>query len=254
MIKNENFLGFSRKEIQKNLLTNKPAPLNEEILIKNITSVDSSPAVEQWRAFFLTDFSYGFLNRISYDLYGGHAGHIQGEYYLFISPLGGKDNIPYYKVSLYSRQNGAKLKSYLSSITTRYFYNKRAKELKKDGYSTRLDESTKIKKDFSGSDVIENPWFALLIYDGDENSLSSNDMAIKTKLIKMIEKLPEKEQIVIQMSYFENFTGDEIFEELLSSGLIKPKRDVSILNVKDKQDAVANIRKRAITHLKTLMS
>lgn len=244
---------FQRKMIQNNLLSKKPTQANENILIENITSVITTSIVEQWRKFFLTDFSIGFLSRISYDLYGTTWQYIQGEYYLFISPVGGEKSIPYYKVSLFSRQKDAMLKSYLSVITSRYFYDKKLRESKVSNASSSIDEVTRLKINFSGNEVIENPWYALLIYDGDADLLSADNYVLMAKLKKMIEKLPQKEQTVIQMSVYEDYSGEEIFEELLSEGLIQPKRDVSTLTSKDKQDAVANIKKRALSHLKTLM-
>lgn len=241
--------------IKNNLLTKKPDPKNEDILIENITSIRTTPDVEQWRTFFLTDFSIGFLNRIASDLYKNMKSgeDIQGEYYMFISPIGGENSIPYYKVSLFSRQKDASLKSYLSTITTRFFYNKKKRETAKTVPQTSYDDAIKLKINFSGNEVIENPWFALLISSNEEELLSANNSPLMEKLHKMINKLPQREQTVLELSYFDSYTGDAIFEVLLNAGLINPKRDVGTLTSKDKQNAVANIRKRALLHLKTLM-
>ena len=250
---NENIFLNQRELIQKDLLSKKPDRQSEDILIENITSVNTTRATEQWRAFFLTNFSREFLDRIALDIYRKPGGYIQGEYYMFISPIGGENNIPYYKVSLFSRQKDAMLKSYLSTITTRYFYDKKKKESKESDSLTSYDDAIKLKTNFSGNEVIENPWFALLISSNEEERLSANNLPLMEKLHKMIKKLPPREQTVIELSYFDTYTGDAIFDELLSEGHINPKRDVSSLSSKDKQNAVANIRKRALKHLKTLM-
>lgn len=244
---------FQRKLIQNNLLSKKPDKENEDLLIENVTSLLATPAVEQWREFFLTDFSCGFLNRIAYDFYGKTWQYILGEYYTFISPVGGEASIPYYKVSLYSRHRDAILKTYLSVITTRYFYNERQKEIKKNHAQNSFEEETVLKVTFSGNEVIENPWYSLLIYDGDNESLSEEDRMAKLELEDVIAKLPEKEQLVVHMVYYEDCSGEEIFEELLEEHLINPRRDVSTLTTKDKQDAVANIKKRALKHINKMM-
>jgi len=244
---------FQTKQIQKNLLSKKPIPTNENILIENVTSVTTTPIVEQWRRFLLTDFSKDFLVRLSFDLFGQTWQYIQGEYYLFISAIGGEKLIPYYKVSLFSRKRNATLKSYLSVITSRHFYQQKKKDAKLRNLSIRLEDSTRLEVNFSGNEVIENPWYALLISENSSELLSENDFRLTERLKEMIEKLPQKEQKTIQMSTYTEYSSEDIFEELLSNGLIKPKRDVSKLTSKDKQDAVANIRKRALNHLKILM-
>lgn len=246
-------LDLKIKMIQSNLLTKKPEKENEDLLIEKITSTTSTPLIEKWRTFFLSDFSKDFLNRISYDLYGESGDSIMGDYYMFISPAGGENSIPYYKVSLFSRYKDAKLKSYLSVITSRYFYTKRKKELAVSNQKESLNEGRKLINVYSGNNLIENSWFALLITNNDEIWLSENNIPLAEKLKNMIKKLPAREQAAIELTYYGNCSGEEIFDELLTEGLINPKRQVDSLTSKDKQDAVANIRKRAIKHLQTLM-
>ena len=141
---NGEIFDFRTKIIQRNLLSKKPDLVSENILIENITSLKTTPVVEQWRNFFLSDFSSGFLNRIACDIFGRSWQYILGDYYMFISPVGGENDIPYYKVSLFSRQRDAKLKSYLSVITSRHFYNKKQRESKKSNTQISLDEETRL--------------------------------------------------------------------------------------------------------------
>lgn len=64
-------------------------------------------------------------------------------------------------------------------------------------------------------------------------------------------KLPERERKVLQLTVMDNLTGLEAFEEL--AGFMNSKRDQSKMEAKDKQKAVAVLKFQAIAHLRKLM-
>ncbi|WP_304480233.1 RNA polymerase sigma factor [uncultured Duncaniella sp.] len=234
------------------LLGKKPSHEAEDWLVSHVCHYDERNAlVVLSRNFFLDEFSRPFLESLSQHLYGRGAGELMGAYFDFISPVGGESKRPYYKVYCFSRKRDSKLRSYIATITARHFTNVRAKELAKERMETSIDASDRIKSNFWESDLKENEWFSLLLSEDRSESDSVHDKMILSRLEKAMNKLPERERKVLQLTVMDNLTGLEAFEEL--AGFMNSKRDQSKMEAKDKQKAVAVLKFQAIAHLRKLM-
>ena len=105
----------------KQLRGHQPSALAEDWLVTNVCSDVPTALVNLAREFFLGEYSFPFLSYLGKHLFGTGANEILGEYYEFISPRGGVSNTPYYKVKCFDRRKQSKLKSYVATITARYF-------------------------------------------------------------------------------------------------------------------------------------
>lgn len=237
---------------KQELLGKKPSHEAEDWLVSNVCQSDERKAlVVLCRNFLLDEFSRPFLESLSQHLYGTSASELMGEYFDFISPIGGEKKIPYYKVYCFSRKRDSKLRTYLATITARHFTNIRAKEVAKERMETSIDASDKIKSNIWESDLKENAWFSLLLSEDRSESGSVYDKILFSRLEKAMSQLPERERKVLQLTVMDNLTGLEAFEEL--SGLMNSKRDQSIMSKTEKQKAVAVLKFQAIAHLRKLM-
>lgn len=235
------------------LLGKKPSHEAEDWLVSHVCQYDERNAlVILCRNFLLDEFSRPFLESLSQHLYGRGAGELMGAYFDFISPVGGEDKIPYYKVHCFSRKRDSKLRSYLATITARHFTNARAKEVAKEKMETSIDASDKIKSNFWESDLKENEWFSLLLSEDRSESGSIYDKILFSRLEKAMEQLPERERKVLQLTVMDNLTGLEAFEELAE--FMNSKRNQAEMEDKAKQQAVAVLKFQAIAHLRKLMN
>jgi len=217
--------------------------------VRRITLKENCVTSSIARNFFLTDYSRPIIASIAADLY--HCGYekIYGEYYEFISKENPETKVPFYKLTLFKGKNNSNLKSYTSTITTRYFTNKKKGEDKKKS-KTRIisiDEGQRIKTDVFGGDVIDNPWFSLLI-----NSETNKDRTLEKKVNNAFSKLPEREQLAINLMVKDDASGLEAFEDL-KCYLNPRKQPISEWSNKQKQDAMALLKGRALDHLKELL-
>lgn len=235
--------------IQKDVNSKIPTFEYELEFIRRITMKENCRISNQARTFFLVDYSKSFLERIAYDLF--HCGweEIYGEYYEFISKENYETKVPFYKLTLFKGEDNSTLKSYTSTITSRYFTNKKKAEDKKKRIIqiVSIDEGQTIKRDNFGDEVIDNPWFVLLI-DGNV----SKDVTMETKVYNALEKLPVREQLIIKLMVMDDASGLEAFEDL--APYLKPtKKPISEWSDKQKQDAMALLKGRALKHLKQLI-
>ena len=218
--------------------------------IRRITLKENSITSLTARNFFLKEYSTPMLSSIAADLF--HCGYkeIYGEYYEFISQENPETKVPFYKLTLFQGKNNSNLKSYTSTITTRYFTNKKIVDDKTKN-KTRLvsiDEGQTLKTDVFGGEAIYNPWFALLL-----DKEVKKDGVLETKVNKAFAELPEREQLVINLMVKDNASGLEAFEDL--KDYLNPREDnpISEWDDKNKQDAMALLKGRALKHLKKIL-
>ena len=235
--------------IKKNVSAKNPTYEYELEFVRRITLREKCRMSDEARGFFLGDYSTPFLTGIAADLF--HCGweEIYGEYYEFISKENHETKVPFYKLTLFKGKNDSNLKSYTSTITSRYFTNKKKTEdakMKKIRIVS-IDDGQNIKRDNFGGEVIDNPWFSLLI---DRNSTKDVTMEIKVK--NAFQKLPEREQLIIKLMVMDDASGLEAFEDL-APYLNPTKYPLSEWSDKQKQDAMALLKGRALKHLKQLI-
>jgi DNA-directed RNA polymerase specialized sigma24 family protein len=243
---------INTSQYEKQLLSAHPSSEAEDWLVSNVCSKDEHNAsVSLSRNFFLNDFSRPFLEYLSQHLYGESYMEIMGPYYEFISPEGGNDNIPYYKVYCFSRKRDSRLRTYVSTITARYFTNLRAKEKARDDLQINIEASDHVKSNFSDEDLKENEWFSLLIAEEDAREATIAYKLLWAKVLKAMSELPERERKLLQLTVMDNLTGLEAFEELADE--MNSKKDQSKMSVKEKQKAVAVLKHQAIARLRKLM-
>lgn len=239
----------SFESIKKDVNGKHPTYEYELEFVRRITLKENNITSSTARNFFLTDYSRPMLSSIAADLY--HCGYenIYGEYYEFISKENPETKVPFYKLTLFKGKNDSNLKSYTSTITTRYFTNKKKVDDKKKNKTriVSIDEGQKLKTDVFGGDVIDNPWFSLLI-----NGETKKDKTLEKKVNNAFSKLPEREQLAINLMVKDDASGLEAFEDL-KYYLNPRKQPLSEWNDKQKQDAVALLKGRALDHLKELL-
>lgn len=236
----------------KQLRSHNPSIVAEDWLINNVCSEIPTTLVTLVREFFLGEYSYAFLNYLGMHLFGTGANEIMGEYYEFISPKGGINNTPYYKVKCFDRRKQSKLKSYVATITARYFTQVRKKEIEKEQKEFSIDESDKVCKIKSPSEVIENEWFNLLIAEGNQMSCTLNEQSLVSKLNAALQKLPQRERKVVQLTIMDAVPSDEVFDELY--GEMKAQKACSEFTRLEKQRAIGVLRNRALAHLRKYMN
>ena len=226
------------------MLGKKPVPHNAELeLVRRVTSVDDTPQRSEAQAYFVDGFSCVMLTEVARVVCHTTREDILGEYYEFISKPNFDTGVPFYKVSLYAHVNQATLISYVSVITTRYFTDAEKKKTKMEQATVHIDEHDSISGKLSDLDVIENPWFALLIDDRTE----CYDQQLVNDLVTALGRLPYREQLILQLTVADNLTGLEAYEELLP---YIPQKERTL---KQKQDIVSLLKGRALSHLKDIM-
>ena len=93
--------------------------------------------------------------------------------------------------------------------------------------------------------MIDNPWFSLLLEKNEIENLM--DYKLKTALLK----LPYREQLIIKLMIMDNASGLEAFEDL--KPYLRSKIPFTDWSDKQKQDAMALLKGRALKHLKQLL-
>lgn len=238
--------------IKKNICGKSPSLIIERELVRRITLTEPSPIRNKAENFFLGDFSVPILDYVSLKIYKStYYQKILGEYYEFIS----KENkhIPYYKLTLYNNINNSTLRNYITVITLRYFTSKKEKSDKIDSLNISIEGQSTLTKDKDGNEMIENPWFLLLISSqGDTNDSSLSPEAYQ-KIDYVFSKLPERDVKVIKLMVMDELSGLEAFEELKEDLARTAKIPVSTWSTKQKQDAMSLQRSRALKHFKKIV-
>ena len=170
---------------------------------------------------------------------------VSTQYYEFIGKSF-KNNVPtWHPVALYkgTRNKGdkdARLYSYINTITVRHFINQKKKE-----------DKTK-EKEKSESDLIENMDLCILKeYEGfDEIDLDLHTEE-ENELMRAFRMLPEREQIVLQLTVMDEENSLEVFEELIP--YLDTEKNPHTFNRKQRQDAVSLLKGRAKMHLRKLI-
>lgn len=238
--------------IRNNVCGKNPSLLVEKEFVRRITLLEPSILRAQAQNCFLDDFSKPILEYVSLNVYKStYYQEILGEYYEFIS----KENkrIPFYKLTLYNSINNATLRNYVTTITLRYFVSTKERRERKEGLLISLDESSTLKTEKDGSELIENPWFNLLIGNtGDEEETSFSSETYQ-KIEYVFSKLPERDVKVIKLMVMDNLSGLEAFEELKEELAKTAKIPVTTWSTKQKQDAMSLSRSRALKHFKKIV-
>ena len=237
------------ESIKKDVSGKHPTYEYELEFVRRITLKENCTTSSVARNFFLADYSRPMLSCIAADLY--HCGYenIYGEYYEFISKENPETRVPFYKLTLFKGKNDSNLKSYTSVITTRYFINKKKGDDRKKSKSrlVSIDEVQRHNNNVFGN-VIDNPWFSLLI----DNEFKT-DNTLERRVNDAFSKLPKREQLAINLMVKDNASGLEAFEDI--KFYLKPrKQSISKWNNKQKQDAMALLKGRALDHLKELLA
>lgn len=233
------------------LRSHQPSTLAEDWLIDNVCSNVPTALVNLAREFFLGEYSFSFLSYLGKHLFGTGANEIMGEYYEFISPRGGANNTPYYKVKCFNRRKQSKLKSYVATITARYFTQLRKREIAKEQNEISIDAGNELHNTKSPSEVIENEWFNLLIAEGNQLSYVVNDQHLIMKVNTALQKLPKNERRVVQLTIMDTVPSDEVFDELYDD--MKAQKAYSEFTKLEKQRAIGVLRNRALAHLRKYM-
>lgn len=237
-------------EFLKELRKPKPSTDAEDWLVSKVCSNVPTAEVHISREFFLGEYSFSFLDYLGKHLYGTGAMDITGEYYEFISTEGGRGNIPYYKVWCFDRRKASKLKTYVATITARYFTAEKKKEEAIIQRTTSIDEEDGEKK--TATDMIENPWFDLLIAKGNDLPCPLKYQKMLPKLNDALQKLPYNERRTVQLVIMDTVSTEEAFDELFD--YMNAKKDRSEFTKLEKQRSINLLKSRALAHLRKYMS
>ena len=242
------------RAIKKDVIGKHPNRLLEYEFVRRITMLNRCLQREEARSFFLGEYSSSILGYVArYVFSNGLYQELLGEYYEFIS----KENkqIPYYKLTLYKNFNNSTLRNYITAITVRYFVNMKKKEDSIGKQTISIDRASTIATKENEKDVIENPWFNLLIGNSgnsgnsDENSLSAESYK---KIEYVFSKLPERDVKIIKLMVMDNASGLEAFKELEADLKETAKTPISTWSTKQKQNAMALLKGRALKHFKKI--
>ena len=236
------------KVIRAKVLCKCPIVMYEFEFIRRITQKEITKLVSDARTFFLGDYSMPMLNAIGREVCCCQGDELLGEYYEFISRPDSDTATPFYKLTLYKNRNGADLLTYVSTITTRYFRRIQMKKAAEKEQMVSIDEGNRLAITFSGNEVIENVWFELLLSEGQENGQS---LAME-RLHQALDRLPYREQLIIKLTVMDDASGLEAFEEL--KDYLNPEIPLSTWDTKQKQNAMALLKARALLHLKKILS
>jgi len=236
-----------------NLLSEKNRELDADFELASRIVNNERSAVD----YFIGDFSLPILNYVTawvLFLKSGSdaADEIYGEYYMFIAaPFDpGNDNLPeWHKVSLYKGTKGAKLYTYVNRITVNYFIKRRKKYNSYKKNSLKLlefvDYETLLMYDYAGEDDSEVRTEQQRIVREAFGRLSYADRAVLTCLC--VHKEHWAEAFVKLRSYLNPAGPDGKWKEWTfedkQAAIDREWTD------KQKQDAMAGLKKRAVLHL-----
>ncbi len=238
--------------IKKNVGGMCPTLTVEYEFVRRITLVNECQQRDQARNYFLGDYSLPILTYVSKYVYNNvYYQEIWGEYYEFIS----KENkqIPYYKLRLYANFNNSTLRHYVTAITVRHFVSQKMKEDRIGKRMISIDGTSVSKTEESEKDVIDNPWFNLLI--GNDGSDDERFMTLEAykKIEYVLSRLPERDVKVIKLMVMDDMSGLDAFEELKADLEKTARTPISTWTSKQKQDAMALQKARALKHFNKIV-
>lgn len=237
--------------IKRNVGGKHPTIEYEMEFIRRITLVEKCILRKQAENYFLGDFSVPILNYVSLNLYRStYYQEILGDYYEFISKTNNKT--PYYKLALYKNINNSTLRNYVLIITTRHFVSKKKKDDKLSANMISIEGSTIIPKE-KENDLIDNPWFNLLIGNNGTEDEEMDLNIVSEKIEYVLSKLPERDVKIIRLMVMDDYSGLEAFEELKDDLALTAKIPVSTWSKKQKQDAMSLQRGRALKHFNKIV-
>lgn len=252
IIGNRNLQAMTIPEIKRNICGKHPDLLVEKELIRRITLKEKCATRVIAQDYFISDFSITILSYVSQRVYGKSCfEEILGEYYIFIS----KENkqTPYYKLTLYNHINDSSFRNYVSTITIRYFTGLKKKNDKAEKLTVSIDGSTTTKKEKNGDEVIDNPWYRLLVSSrGDDGSTEITPETYE-KIEYVFSKLPPRDVKVIQLLVMEGMSCLDAFEELKDDLAKTARIPVATWTKKQKQNAMALQRAKSIKHFKKIV-
>lgn len=239
--------------IKKKLKDNHLKLIVENEFIRRITLLEECQQRSQAQYYFNTDFSVPILSYVARYVYNStNYREILGEYYMFIS----KENkhIPYYKLTLYKNINNSTLRHYVTVITVRYFVDKKKKEDVISRLQLSIEGSSRENKKENERDVIDNPWFNLLIGNDGDNHVEMMASEVRKKIDLIFSKLPERDVKVIKLMVMHKVSGLDAFEELEEDLSKTAKIPTNTWSTKQKQDAMALQKARALKHFIKVMN
>jgi hypothetical protein len=229
-------------------------PMEKEF-IRQITFIHECLQRKKARDYFLRDFSNPILKYVKRYVYGNNRmEEIWGEYYLFISQENKNTHMSYYKLNLYANINNSTLRNYITAITVRYFVNKKAKEDFSNRLRISIDASSDTKKGKKENNVIENPWFNLLIGNNGNEDNWKNDITLYEKINYVLSKLPKRDEKIIKMMVMDDMSGLDAFEDLKDEFERSTRIPISTWTKKQKQDAMALQKSRALKHFNKIVT
>lgn len=204
--------------------------------------------------YFLDDFSRLLLDYIGGEIMKRDGVYVHDTfcYYPTVSAeffefIGARfiGNIPeWHRVALYKgiKNNGgkgARLYTYINTITVRYFIAVKRKE----------DE----KKEIVGGDLLETVDVNILKeYDGfDEIVLDEETHRENVELKWAWEQLKKRDQLILQYLVIEEFKPLDVFDKMVS--YINTDLEPQFYSTKQKQDAMSLLKQRAKDHLRKLI-
>lgn len=242
-------------------LKNGKGNITEDLAFAKFIMANKPEAV----SYFLGEYSIPFLRYIANNIlhlnnnyeYGEPCNLIQSDYYIFIAaPFNyTKNRIPeWHKIGLYKGKDNARLRSYVGHIAKNYFIKNKNKYKDHDKNTSELLE-------FIDYD-------ALLGYDYADEKIDENSSESLQNLHKAFISLSERDQIVLQYLVMDKMHWSEAFEELrvyldplgpddewkTYSHEEKQRAIDRYWEPKQKQDAMAGLKKRAIAHLSSRFS
>ena len=114
--------------------------------------------------------------------------------------------------------------------------------------TSSVDSASKIKNDGNEKDLIDNPWFNLLIGNKGSEESSSETLETSKKIDFVFSKLPERDVKVIKLMVMHGVSALDAFEELEDDLNKTSKIPTSTWTIKQKQNAMALQKARALKH------
>lgn len=229
---------------------------------------------------FYGKFSIPILNYILYRIFHNSCTRqeILGEYCIFISEKNNKFPYePYYKLISFTGENNKKLRNYVWTMTKNHFVAKRKKEDKISNLTVSVGGCTVIKNVKGSDEVIENPWFSLLLSSGTYGNGQSEITSDKYKKIdEVFDKMSnppeewsqskEKSRLykrlkeygplyvkIIKLMFMDGISALEAFEQLETDVANTAQTPVSGWTEKQKQDRMANLKAKALKTFKMIV-
>lgn len=191
--------------------------------------------------YFWGIYSKPILKWIAVSVYSGHKLEdviplIMTQYYIFVSnPF--VDNKPqYYQLTSYKGLNDLKLESWLKRNGKQYFVKEEKKKESQNNDATDLLEFVDYE--------------ALLSIDKEEKELNDEELRNQERLKAAWNQLSDKDKDVLHLLVIQKIYWEDAYDEL--NQYIYPKDGRQVMegwSNKRKQDALANMKARAIEHL-----